>query len=328
MLKCLLEADPAAAALKSILNGDTILHDLCRSERSDRLPLIRLCLSKAPSLVSIKNQTGHLPLHVLATCSAKNAATLEVVQLLLGAYKEAASVTSNTDGLLPLHRAAQNLDLSSIKCIFEAYPLAISRYTISSHGPPLRWASKRRDAEGLEVVQYLYEKAPEMASLQIGDDGSLPAHHAAAFGSIDILKYLLQMYPAAASTRCEREDQLPLHYHFHDRNPKECDLDKIRVLLGYNPSAASAVDEDGRSPYSMAKTRGSPDTVIRLLLLADPSIDPEELQDLNYAERRMAMFLAFTAIPRSASDSFAIRLRRLKDHGDSMPLLRLVVSFL
>jgi ankyrin repeat protein len=109
-----------------------------------------------------------------------------------------------------------------------------------------------------------------------------------------------------------------------------CYLDeKLRVLLRYNPSAVSAVDVKGHTPYDIAKADGRPDTVKRLLLRAGPSIDPTELHRLNYAERRMAMFLAFSAISSSATDSFAIRLRRLKTHaGTYMPLLRLVVSFL
>jgi hypothetical protein len=68
--------------------------------------------------------------------------------------------------------------------------------------------------------------------------------------------------------------------------------------------------------------------VIRLLLLADPRDSPRLLYKLNYAERRMALFLAFSAVPGSAKDSFAIRLRRLKDHDEGMPLLKHVISYL
>jgi hypothetical protein len=161
----------------------------------------------------------------------------------------------------------------------------------------------------------------------------MPTTFAAVFASVDMLKYLLQLCPEAAATQSKRQKQLPLHILLNNpafpKSLTKCDLEKIRILLRYHPLAASAPSSKGDTPYSVAVSRGFPDTVKRLLLRADPSIDPAELHRLNYAERRMAMFLAFSAISSSATDSFAIRLRRLKTHaGTDMPLLRLVVSFL
>jgi ankyrin repeat protein len=248
------------------------------------------------------------------------------VQLLLDAHKEAAS-TKNNDGAFSFHIAAYHSDLMTVKCIFEAFPSAIST-CVSTYGFPLCCAATRTDAEALSVVQYLYEKAPEMIKHPSGNYG-LPAHYAAASGSIETLKYILELYPAATSIPRSWDGQLPLHRLLDRVYRAKYDPDKVRLLLRYNSSAANAVDNKGHTPYVIANTRGFPDIVKRLLLRADPSLNPAELHRLNYAERSMAMFLAFSAISSSATDSFAIRFRRLKTHaGTDMPLLRLVVSFL
>jgi predicted transcriptional regulator with HTH domain len=64
----------------------------------------------------------------------------------------------------------------------------------------------------------------------------------------------------------------------------------------------------------------------RLLLRADPTIDPAVLRRLNYKERRMAVFLAYSAVPQKVTGSFVAELRRLTNRNQS--LLRLMVSFL
>jgi hypothetical protein len=101
----------------------------------------------------------------------------------------------------------------------------------------------------------------------------------------------------------------------------------LRVLLRYHPGAAGVPDSYGVTPlYGIAVESGMPILIKRLLLLADPTVDPAEMRKLNFEERRMAMFLAYSAVPQTITDSFVVRLRRLtnKDHS----LLRLIVSFL
>jgi hypothetical protein len=100
----------------------------------------------------------------------------------------------------------------------------------------------------------------------------------------------------------------------------------IRELLRGYPLAAGRGDSEGITPYQTAAMSGMPSLIRRLLLRADPTIDPAELRRLNYEERRMAMFLVYTAIPKDINDSFIVRLRRLKNKDQS--LLRLIVAFL
>jgi hypothetical protein len=126
--------------------------------------------------------------------------------------------------------------------------------------------------------------------------------------------------------------------------PNESALEKLRILLKRDPSVVDLVTPNyyRDSPYEMAeRSRKVPDAILRLMLRAYPSTKPAKLRELNYAERRMAMFLAFSAVVSDSSGSsssssddqgdqqraFVNGLRRLTTDVD-MPLLRHVVSYL
>ncbi len=78
-----------------------------------------------------------------------------------------------------------------------------------------------------------------------------------------------------------------------------------------------------KTPCQIAVSNNLPDYYLRLLLRAAPTLDPAELHRLNYAGRRMAMFLAFKAISGTLQVPLLVRLR-----GESKDLVQRVVSFL
>jgi hypothetical protein len=78
------------------------------------------------------------------------------------------------------------------------------------------------------------------------------------------------------------------------------------------------------TPYQLAVTYWKPDSVRRLLLRAAPALDPPALGRLNYAARRVAMFLAFRALPATVHG--LPMLARLR--AENKDLVRRVVSFL
>ncbi len=101
----------------------------------------------------------------------------------------------------------------------------------------------------------------------------------------------------------------------------------LRWLLRLYPEAAGIEGGVGaaykKTPYQLAVNRKLPDYYLRLLLCAEPTLNPAELHRLNYAERRMAMFLAFKATTATMEAPLLARLR-----GESKDLVRRVVSFL
>ena len=101
--------------------------------------------------------------------------------------------------------------------------------------------------------------------------------------------------------------------------------DCLRTLLDLYPEAVgieAGIAECRKTPYQIAVDKEVEPNYLRMLLRAVPDLNHVELRRLNYAVRRMAMFLAFTAV--STYDRLILpRLRFAK-----MDLLKRVVSFL
>jgi hypothetical protein len=101
----------------------------------------------------------------------------------------------------------------------------------------------------------------------------------------------------------------------------------FRWLLRLYPEAAGIEGGVGaahkKTPYQLAVDDELPGYYIRLLLRAAPTLNPAELHRLNYAERRMAMFLAFKAMSGTLQAPLLARLR-----GVDKDLVQRVVSFL
>jgi hypothetical protein len=72
--------------------------------------------------------------------------------------------------------------------------------------------------------------------------------------------------------------------------------DCLRLFLRIYPASAGIKDGVGSTPYILAKQQNLSTYFMRLLLAADPTIDPVERHNLNYSARRDGMFLAFKAL--------------------------------
>jgi hypothetical protein len=144
--------------------------------------------------------------------------------------------------------------------------------------------------------------------------------------------------PVAHPTKAthEHNGHLPLHrfIYYQSYSLKTVsqattseEADMFRWLLRLYPEAAGiegGVGTDKKTPYQQAVDKKLPDYYLRLLLRAAPTLDPAELHRLNYAERRMAMFLAFKAATARLQKPFL--LARLR--GENKDLVQRVVSFL
>jgi hypothetical protein len=126
-------------------------------------------------------------------------------------------------------------------------------------------------------------------------------------------------------------------------SPLSAETNMLRYLLRHYPAAVTiraGPDDGNKNVYELAIEHKHPDFVRRLLLRAAPELDPDELRRLNFAERRMALFLAHCAISKNADHSscngsnnsnggrcFIIRIRALarRNMGE---LFREIVSFL
>ena len=109
--------------------------------------------------------------------------------------------------------------------------------------------------------------------------------------------------------------------------PLSAAADAFRLLLRLYPEAAGTEGGVGvahkKTPYRMAVNKGLPFYFRRLLLRAAPHLDPVELRRLNWAKRRMAMFVAFAAVATKKKKLLLARLRVA-----NKDLVKHVVSYL
>jgi hypothetical protein len=112
-----------------------------------------------------------------------------------------------------------------------------------------------------------------------------------------------------------------LHYNYITEVSDEGDC--FRLLLRLYPAAAGIKDDHSSSPYDVAVHKSLSTYFIRMLLSADPTIDPARRHDLNFEARRQGMFLAFRALSSDIEASIWAKIR----HED-INLLERVISYL
>ena len=347
LMKCLLDVDSSAKVVVNGLNScmwssdhanllekfDFLLkyhdfsvlqefHEGCFNQLmwgccvNSKLPL-SLRISIMRRLVAIHRDVvkeeyeGKLPIHYAASDCC-----VEVLEFLLGLYPESAMITSfeswNGTGANLLHLALMSSDISS------------------------------RSAK----VGYLCARYPEMIHQRNGL-GNTPFHLALAYPQQDVLNAQLlceiggqelARMPVIHLTDSVYYNNgwLPLHSFVsnspfyslldHSSSPLSETADFFRSMLRWYPEAAgieAGNGKDKKTPYQLAVDGKLDPYYLRLLLRAAPTHNPAELHRLNYAERRMAMFIAFRAATSNPTPLLMARL--LFENKD---LVKHVVSFL
>ena len=305
-VEMLLKANPEAAKhLNS--NGENLLHSAaCQGKLPPQLciDIMQRILAIHKDAVREVDSGGWLPVYTAACMS-----TVEVMEFLLGLYPEFASLITTTGSKNLLHlavsgtKSATSVIVADVRLLCSRYPaMVLQRDCIGF--TPMHLASMCKD---ISAIQILCETGGQ-------EQVRLPVAH-----------------PTDASCWCN--GWLPLHFLINSNAgslrdsllSKEADC--FRMLLRWYPEAAGIKGGVGfsyiKSPYQLAVDNNLPPHYLRLLLRAAPDLDPAELHRLNYAERRMAMFLAFKARASNIDPPFLARLRFAK-----MDLLKHVVSFL
>jgi hypothetical protein len=119
--------------------------------------------------------------------------------------------------------------------------------------------------------------------------------------------------------------KLPLHFLLYYRSSiseVSDEGDCFRLLLSLYPASAGIKDDRLRSPYDIPVARRMSTYFIRLLLAADPTIDPVRKHDLNFAARRQGILLAFRALSNNLEPTIWSKIR-LKGRD----LLQHVISY-
>jgi hypothetical protein len=327
---------------------DTALHTICEQEMDiKKFPIFLKLLQIFPGCVKTRDFKGALPLHYAV--SEDSCWTAGVVPMLLDAYKEGAAVVDNK-GWLPLHHLfdGEAASLARLNTLLQAYPDGLTTKTAT--GQSLFRLVVDEDCNCCEdnlLVKFLHKSDPTAAQTTDGL-GNLPLHVVCEYGSmLRMVQAVYECYPEAINKRnssgwtplccfLQRDD-------YGDWAPGNTDEENIlRFLLRHsilpdvrkylNPPDELQFDANPVNSHELwpDTSEDLPVFVRRLLLRADPTASPAELREMNYAQRRMAMFLIFSAIPPDpAEQSFVHRFRSLAmDYGPDMNLLKAIVSFL
>jgi hypothetical protein len=181
-------------------------------------------------------------------------------------------------------------------------------------------------------VQYLCDQCPALIHLK-DTTGRTALHDVLVlaerfnFECVKILCNADATVVRVKRTTVSRSEQLPLHIliRYRSKNISEVSSegDCFRLLLRLYPAAASVEDGLSLRPYDLAVSKNLSTYFIRLLLSADPTINPVRRHDLNFAARRQGMFLAFRALSSNIEPTIWTKMR-LKGRD----LLEHVISYL
>ena len=310
----LLKVNPEAAQHRFDSSQENLLH--CLGGYSDSrdnssalcIDIMKRILALYPDAVKEVNNDGELPLHTAAKYN-----TIEVMGFLLGLYPESVAIV--TVGTLR----------NSLHLLFHGFFVTNReqkvRYLCSRYPDYIRQRDKDGETPLHTALHHLYSKDVSLLKILF------------EFGGQELIK-LPTVHPTATNDSCN--GWLPLHYFIryfwlpwreHDLHcfiSKEADF--FRSMLLWYPEAAGIEAGNGSykmTPYQLAVERDLNPYYLRLLLRAAPDLNPSELRRLNWAERRMAMFMAFRAVTTDVTPLMLARLR-----FENKDLVKHVVSFL
>jgi hypothetical protein len=264
---------------------------------------------------------GELGISVLSVLLSKNGTGVKVVN----------------DGDLPIHCAARHSCLEVVKFLHKAYPESISILDVGEYSL-LHLAAYDNASEIADVlgkIQYICDQRPALIHLK--DNLGYTAMHDLIRSrerfNFEGVKVFCDTDWTVVRDKCTpsritspRSGMLPLHFLIENWSPiseVSDEGDCFRLLLSLYPAAAGVKDDHSRSPYDMAVSKNLSAYFIRLLLAADPTIDPVRRHDLNFAARRQGMFLAFRALSSNVEPTIWSKMR-----CKGRDLLQHVISYL
>ena len=217
-----------------------------------------------------KNDRGNLPLHSAASFRAP----VEVIEGLLEAYPEAASMTNNY-GNLALHFTAwKKGPLDCMKLLLQVFPEGAAQK--NNHGNlPLHYAAHYNAP--IEVVEALYHAYPE-AARQKNNDSNTPLDLAVADGASNNVVALLQgksvppnddeIYQGAKS-RCDRvEKEMQRQMTSHDTVQEDLEV-LLHFLMDVKVNHPSSMYSSGIDPERCVDLESLMDQVRCVCCLAD-----------------------------------------------------------
>jgi hypothetical protein len=244
------------------------------------------------------------------------------------------------NGCLPIHHAAVYSSLDVLKFLVKAYPESLSMVIEHENEAEegrnllhLAQISLPHVADSKTIVEYLCNLCPALIHMKCAQ-GLTPLHHALMLSKklrMESIEVLCNTDESVVRDRCNPSDimslhslQLPLHLLIEHKAPLlevSDEGDCFRLFLRMYPASAGIEDSHSNTPYDLAVSKPLRVYFVRLLLNADPTINPVVRRNLNYAARREGMFLAFMAL---STNRYPIIWSKIR-HEDRNVLIRVIL---
>jgi ankyrin repeat protein len=110
--------------------------------------------------------------------------------------------------------------------------------------------------------------------------GNAEIHHLALDSSVTALRTALEKHPEEVKTR-NQFGRIPLHYAL-DKKSGTVNVEAVRFLVQQYPQGVTERDNDGFNPYDVAVKWGHSAAILKVLLGADRTLDPNAARRLQY----------------------------------------------
>lgn len=238
------------------------------------------------------------------------------------------------EGKLPIHLAAEWSTPDVLKFLLEAYPESLPEVTGDDENLlHLALSNIKEDKVRANAkVRYLCERCPVLLHMR-NSKNLTPIEYVVCYGPLDLdcIKIMCEADETIVSERCKSDNvgdnESLLLYLLWNYNDFESDVSVetscFRFLLRLYPAAVKDQSDDNENLYEKMLEGEDSDFLIRSILDADRTIDPERRGDLNYVARKEGMFLAFGALTNDLNPTIWVKLRH-----ESRDLLMHTLSFL
>lgn len=280
-VELLLEVYPDAVGVgeqhgKSPLHIIVSCHDTTSESESNAISITKLFLKVCPTAIRSRCSLGRTPLMDLVDRDDPKPEILEVLLSISKLFPHSLLLTDRS-GHTALHIAVgrENINHKTIKCLLEADPTAAS---LKSHSDalPIHDALEAASANCAEALLYLIESYPACASTMNGK-GWLPLHIAVSRPKpvLSVIQKLIELYPKGVTVPTTQGLYLPLHCAVC-RSTVSSDV--VRLLIKAYPEASVVKCAFNLTPLGCAMSQSTPswEVVIPMLQTAQASIGQRE----------------------------------------------------
>lgn len=238
---------PDQVFYKAPRTGRTPLHEACL--RNACRHVINALLAANPVAAMEQDRAGNTPLHLLFVDFSSYLAISpdevdETVSDLLAVNPKAIASAINGDGSSALHMACMApesmIRTSMLMRLITANPVCATCLNSICQTPLSLYCSRRQAS--VDVAQVLLQAHPRAAML-LDYSGWTPLHHAAHATNTNLIKFLVECAPEAASIRTRPQGRTALHL-LCQQVPRDVHLPAIEALLRAAPESATMPDND------------------------------------------------------------------------------------